>query len=301
LENTELLSRFCSRLVAVERRAVLTRECYRLEIKRFLDFLETEKILIDNVDAAVLSEYLSMRRKVDNIDSRSAAKAVSALRSFFRFTVDEGLTKNNPAAVIESPKRTMSLPQVMDKKTVESLLDTIDMKNPLGVRDRALFEMIYSAGLRVSEAASLNIRDVDIEGGVASVKGKGNKERLALFGQEAGVRLRQYLLEARGKLAGKTNKSDAFFIGRNGERLSSKGIWKNYAKWASLAGTSSHIHTLRHSFATSLLEGGADLRTVQELLGHADLSTTQIYTHVDVSILRENHRKFLPKLKRADL
>jgi integrase/recombinase XerD len=301
LEKSEVLSRFCSRLVAVERRAVLTRECYRLEIRRFLDFLETEKIPIENVDAVVLSAYLAARRSIDKIDSRSAAKAVSALRSFFRFALDEGLTKNNPAVVIESPKRVMSLPQVMDKKTVESLLDTIDMGTPLGVRDRALFEMIYSAGLRVSEAVALNIRDVDIEGGIAKVRGKGNKERLALFGREAGMRLKQYLQEARGKLAGKTNKSDAFFIGRNGTRLSRKGIWKNYAKWASLAGTSSHIHTLRHSFATSLLAGGADLRTVQELLGHADLSTTQIYTHVDVSVLRENHRRFLPKLKRADL
>ena len=300
MEKNELLSRFCSRLVAVERRAVLTRECYRLEIRRFLDYLEAEMISIAGVDAGVLSAYLAARRKIDNIDSRSAAKAVSALRSFFRFALDEGLTKNNPAVVIESPKRTMSLPQVMDKKTVESLLDTIDMESPLGVRDRALFEMIYSAGLRVSEAAALNIRDVDIEGGIARVKGKGNKERLTLFGREAGMRLKQYLQEARGKLAGKTNKSDALFIGRNGMRLSRKGIWKNYAKWATLAGTSSHIHTLRHSFATSLLAGGADLRTVQELLGHADLSTTQIYTHVDVSLLRENHRRFLPKLKRAD-
>jgi len=301
LEKAELLSGFCSRLVAVEKRAVLTRECYRLEIRRFLDFLETEKIPLEKADAGVLSAYLAVRRNVDKIDSRSAAKAVSALRSFFKFAADERLVKENPASLIESPKRSVSLPQVMDKKTVESLLNLIDMKSPLGIRDRALFEMIYSSGLRVSEAVSLNIRDVDIKGGLAKVKGKGNKERLVLFGQEAGARLEQYLQEARGKLAGKTNKSDALFIGRNGKRLSRKGIWKNYAKWASLAGTSSHLHTLRHSFATSLLEGGSDLRTVQELLGHADLTTTQIYTHVDTGVLRENHRRFLPKLTRAEL
>jgi integrase/recombinase XerD len=117
-----------------------------------------------------------------------------------------------------------------------------------------------------------------------------------LFGQEAAASLKQYLYEVRPLLAGKTNKTNALFIGRNGRRLSRKGIWKNYAKSALKAGVSSHLHTLRHSFATGLLAGGADLRTVQELLGHADLSTTQIYTHVDVGILRENHRRFLPKL-----
>jgi integrase/recombinase XerD len=214
--------------------------------------------------------------------------------------MDERIVNENPAAILESPKQKAKLPQVMDRKTVEELLDMVNTETPFGIRDRSLFEMIYSAGLRVSEAAGLNIRDVDIEGGVAKVKGKGNKERLVLFGNEARTRLKQYLQEARPKLAGQANKSDALFIGKTGKRLSRKGIWKNYAKWTSLAGVSSHVHTLRHSFATSLLTGGADLRTVQELLGHADLSTTQIYTHVDVSVLRENHRRYLPKLSKVE-
>ena len=300
MDKTELLTKYCSRLVAIERRSVLTRECYRFEIRRFLDFLEAENITLADADTGVLSSYLAIRRNTDKIDPRSAAKAVSALRSFFRFAIDERLVSENPAAIIESPKQRAKLPEVMDRKTVEGLLDMVDTKTPLGIRDRSLFEMIYSAGLRVSEAAGLNIRDVDIEEGVAKVKGKGNKERIAIFGKEASSRLKQYLQEARPKLAGKVNKSDALFIGKNGKRLSRKGIWKNYAKWTSLAGVSSHVHTLRHSFATSLLTGGADLRTVQELLGHADLSTTQIYTHVDVSVLRENHRRFLPRLSKAE-
>jgi integrase/recombinase XerD len=280
---------------------VLTRESYRLEIRHFLDFLDTVKISLENTDAGVLSNYFAMRRNIDKINSRSTAKAISALRSFFKFAMDERLVKENPAVVIESPKRKVNLPEVMDRETIDGFLNKIEIKNPLGLRDRCLFELIYSAGLRVSEAAELNIRDIDIEGGIAKVRGKGNKERFVLFGKEAAVWLSQYLNEARGKLAGKTNKSGALFIGRSGNRLSRKGIWKNYAKWASLAGISSHIHTLRHSFATSLLAGGADLRTVQELLGHADLSTTQIYTHVDVGLLRENHRRFLPKLNIMDL
>jgi integrase/recombinase XerD len=296
LNNSVILTRFCSRLVAIERRAILTKECYRLEIKCFLEYLESKKILLAGTDALILTEYLVMRTKTDNIKPRSTAKAISALRSFYRFAVDEGLVKDNPASLLESPKRKMNIPEVMDRETIEDLLEKIDISKPQGLRDKCLFELIYSAGLRVSEAATLNIKDVDIKGGVAKVRGKGNKERLVLFGKEAAGQLKQYLLHTRPKLAGKVNKTQALFISRNGKRLSRKGIWKNYSKLASLAGTSSHIHTLRHSFATSLLKGGADLRTVQELLGHVDLSTTQIYTHVDTTILRENHRRFLPKL-----
>ena len=300
MEKNNLLDRFCSHLVAVERRSLLTRECYRLEIRRFLDFLEAQQKPLEGVDAVFLTAYLSMRRNNDKIDPRTAAKAVSALRSFFRFAMDEKFVKDNPAFLLENPRRKTRLPEVMDMEVIEELLDKIDTGTPLGMRDRCLFELIYSAGLRISEAAGLNIKDVDISGGIAKVRGKGNKERITLFGTEAAEKLTEYLREARPKLAGKVNKTRALFIGRTGKRLSRKGIWKNYAKLAAIAGTSSRLHTLRHSFATELLKGGADLRTVQELLGHADLSTTQIYTHVDVGVLRENHRRFLPRLKTAE-
>jgi integrase/recombinase XerD len=301
LKNSDILARYCSRLLAIERRSLLTKECYRLEIKEFLEYLESKKTPLENTDTEFLTGYLVMRKNVDNIKPRSIAKVISALRSFYRFAMDEGIKKDNPADILESPKRKINIPEVMDRKTVESLLEKIDTSKPQGCRDRCLFELIYSAGLRVSEAVNLNTKDIDIEGGTAKVKGKGNKERIVLFGKQASVLLKEYLQSARGKLAGKTNKTQAFFISRNGKRLSRKGIWKNYAKFACIAGTSSHIHTLRHSFATSLLAGGADLRTVQELLGHADLSTTQIYTHVDTAILRENHRRYLPKLNTRDM
>jgi integrase/recombinase XerD len=302
LNSSDLLARYCSRLLAIERRSLLTKESYRLEIKSFLEYLDSKKILLKNTDAAFLTKYLAKRKKENNINSRSTAKAISALRSFFRFAIDEKLLKDNPADILESPKRKINIPEVMDKKTVESLLGKIDASKPQGCRDKCLFELIYSAGLRVSEAVNLNIKDIDIEGGSAKVKGKGNKERLVLFGKKAGALLKEYIKSARVELVGKTNKTQqALFISRNGKRLSRKGIWKNYAKFACIAGTSSHIHTLRHSFATSLLAGGADLRTVQELLGHADLSTTQIYTHVDTAILRENHRRYLPKLNTTDM
>ena len=299
MDKTILLKKFCSRLVAVERKALLTRDCYKFEIKRFLDFLEAKNVLIGRADAGLLTEYIVTRHNEDKLDSRSVSKAVSALRSFYRFLLDEGLAKDNPAYLLESPKRRSTLPEVLDKDTVEDLLDKIGLDKPKGLRDKCLFELIYSSGLRVSEASGLNIRDIDFESRIAKIKGKGNKERLVIFGQEAYDQLKQYLSFTRPKLAGKANRNDALFISKGGKRLSRKGIWKNYAKYACLTGVSSHIHTLRHSFATSLLEGGADLRTVQELLGHSNLATTQIYTHVDTAILRENHRRFLPKLKVA--
>ena len=300
LDNSQLLDRFCSRLVAVERRSHLTKETYRLEIRRFLNFLEGEETEIAAAGTNELTAYLVKRRNEDQIDPRSLSKAVSTLRSFFRFTVDEGITKSNPALVLESPRRRMRLPEVMDRETIEKFFSSMKTEKPLELRDRSLVELIYSAGLRVSEAAGLNIRDIDLEGGVAKVRGKGDKERLALFGFEASQWLKRYLSESRPKLAGSRaqgRQSQALFIGRSGKRLSRKGIWKNYAKAATLAGTGSRLHSLRHSFATELLAGGADLRTVQELLGHADLSTTQIYTHVDVGMLRESHRRYLPRLK----
>ncbi len=296
MDKKELLTKFCSRIIAIERKAQLTKECYRFEISCFLDFLEAEKKNLAEVDASFLSAYLAMRRSADKIDSRTTAKAISALRSFFRFAFDERLVNDNPAFILESPKHSRRLPEVMDKETVETLLDNVNTKTYTGLRDKCLYELVFSAGLRVSEVSGLNIKDIDLEGGVAKVTGKGSKERIAVFGKEASERLKDYLLNVRPKLAGKTNKSKALFLSRNGKRLSRKGIWKNYAKAAALAGTSSRLHTLRHSFATGLLAGGADLRTVQELLGHADLATTQIYTHIDVNALRENHRRFLPRL-----
>jgi integrase/recombinase XerD len=300
VENQTLLERFCSSLVATERRSPLTAETYRLEIRRFLEYLEAQNAGIETVNAAFLSAYLEKRSSVDGIDPRSSAKAISCLRSFFRYVTDQGMREDNPALVLESPKRRMYLPEVLDRQTVEELLDKIDSSIPGGLRDRTLFEFIYSTGLRISEAAGLNIKDINFAEGIARVRGKGNKERFVVFGSEAASWLKRYLQEGRPRIAGNKalgREGAALFIGRSGRRLSRKGIWKNYAKYALAQGSGSRVHTLRHSFATELLAGGADLRTVQELLGHANLATTQIYTHVDVSLLKESHRRFMPKLK----
>ena len=212
--------------------------------------------------------------------------------------IDEGLRADNPASLVPSPKLGARLPAVHTRETVENILDQIDLSKPIGIRDRALFELVYSSGLRVSEAATLDLDDVFFDEAVLRVRGKGNKERLVPFGGEAEKRLKVYLKDARPQLA-KDKGTQAFFIGRNGRRLSRKGIWKNYKAAAGMTGASSKLHTLRHSFATELLQGGADLRSVQELLGHAVLATTQVYTHVDVSHLKKAHQMFLPKLEES--
>jgi integrase/recombinase XerD len=295
VERRKLPEQYYSYLIAQERRAALTAQTYRFEIHCLLEWLDGQGLGAETVDSLGLSRYLEYRRVKCGIDSRSTAKAVSALKSFFSFTVNEGLRKESPAELLESPKQKKRIPEVLENDLIKKMLDSLDTGSPIGLRDRALFELIHSAGLRISEAVSLDIDDVFFRERVARIRGKGSKERLVVFGAEAELLLKRYLAEARPVFAS-SKPVDAFFIGRTGRRLSRKAVWKNYAGIARLAGAPSRVHNLRHSFATELLAGGADLRSVQALLGHADLATTQIYTHVDVSMLRKNHRQYMPRL-----
>ena len=296
--NTQaILENYYSRLIALERRAPLTAATYRFEIRRFLEWLEAEKLSPEDTGLKDVIRYLAFRRSVDGIDSRSVAKAISALRSFSRFLEDEGIkTSSGVTSLLQVPRREDRLPEVHKKEDVDRLLSLIDTESQTGIRNRALYELIYSAGLRVSEAVSLNMADIFLSKNLARVTGKGRKERLVLFGPDAAFWLQRYIGEARPRFMGVRN-TKALFVGRSGKRLSRKGIWKNYRSLAIQANLSSKLHTLRHTFATELLAGGADLRSVQELLGHAGISTTQVYTHVNTKRLRDNHRKYLPRLK----
>ena len=301
MNTPALLENYHSRLIALERRAPLTAATYRFEIRRFLEWLKTEKLSLEAAGLGDVIRYLAHRRNADGIDSRSVAKAISALRSFSRFLEDDGIkASTGVASLLQVPRREDRLPEVHQKEDVDRLLSLIDTESPaacyLGIRNRALYELIYSAGLRVSEAVSLNITDIFLSKNLARVTGKGSKERLVLFGPDAEFWLKRYITEARPKFLGSKN-TKALFVGRSGKRLSRKGIWKNYRSLAIQAALSSKLHTLRHTFATELLAGGADLRSVQELLGHSGISTTQVYTHVNTARLRDNHSKYLPKLK----
>lgn len=254
---------------------------YRIDLRSFRDHavgLDLEKI-----DYLFLRKYLAILKE-KNLSSRTIGRKLSALRSFFRFLAREGYLKSNPIRILSSPKAQKHLPLFMTEEEVGLLIESAQAKNDTderGLRDRAILETFYSTGLRISELVGLSVQDVDFISGVVKVMGKGRKERIAPIGERALKTLRQYL----GK---RKKESEALFLNKSGRRLSSRGVRGIVDKYIRLMGMKQGMspHTLRHSFATHLLNRGADLRTVQELLGHANLSTTQIYTHMTTEKLK---------------
>ncbi|MHC6204222.1 tyrosine-type recombinase/integrase [Breznakiellaceae bacterium SP9] len=295
MDSAKLLRQYYSYLIAQQRRALLTAQTYRFEVKRFLEWSGKQGFALESLDAIAIMQYLEARRVEDQLDSSSLAKAIASLRSFFSYIVRERLRADNPCELFESPKLHKRIVGTIARDVFEKMLDGLDKESPYGVRDRAIYELIFSSGLRISEAVGLNIEDVFFNEQLARIRGKGGRERLVVFGQAAAQALERYLKDARPRLVSE-KKTEALFIGKTGTRLGRKGIWKNYAGLAGLAGVPSKVHNLRHSFATELLAGGADLLTVQALLGHSDIATTQIYTHLASETLREQHRKYLPRL-----
>jgi integrase/recombinase XerD len=247
----------------------------------------------ETVGEAEVVEYLQQRR-AGGAGPRTAARILSVLRNCFEFLVFRQVRADNPMDRVESPKLVPKTPEVFSPGEVDALLAAIPQDSPEGLRDRTLFELIYSAGLRVSEAASLAVDRLYLAEGVVSVIGKGDKERFIPLGTQAIGWLRRYLAEARPQLV-KDRRVTAVFLNFRGGELSRKGIWKNFKQYAVLAGLEGKVHTLRHSFATHLLAGGADLRSVQELLGHVSINTTQIYTHVDQGELERQHGLYHPR------
>lgn len=247
----------------------------------------------ETVGEAEIVEYLAHRRR-GGAGPRTAARILSVLRNCFEFLVFRQVRVDNPMDRVESPKLAPKTPEVFSLSEVEALLAAIPQDSPEGLRDRTLFELIYSAGLRVSEAASLAVDRLYLSEGVVCVVGKGDKERFIPLGSQALGWLRKYLDEGRPQLA-KDRRVTAVFLNFRGDELSRKGIWKNFKQYAVLAGLEGKVHTLRHSFATHLLAGGADLRSVQELLGHVSINTTQIYTHVDQGELERQHAFYHPR------
>jgi integrase/recombinase XerD len=271
---------------------------YAAEARAFQAFLARGGKSAAQADVGDVEGYLNQRR-VQNVDPRTLAKAASAIRSFFRFLVLEGRMNANPARLVEAARVTKRIPRVLSQDKIEELLDACSPDEALGIRDRALFELIYSCGLRVSEAVGLSMNRVSLEEGVVRVMGKGSRERMVPLGNRAKKDLKRYLAEARPLLTGRL-AVDTLFLGRRGRKLSRKTIWKIFKRLTVQTGVDGKVHTLRHSFATHLLQGGADLRSVQELLGHADIGTTQIYTHVSQEVLKRTHAEFHPRGGKAD-
>jgi integrase/recombinase XerD len=266
---------------------------YAAEARSFEAFLARSGRGAEQADAAEVEAYMTDRR-VRDIDPRTLAKAASAIRSFYNFLVLEGRVEANPARLMEARRVAMRIPRYLTAEEIERLLDACDPLRPVGIRDRALFELIYSCGLRVSEAVGLTVGRVSLHEGAVRVMGKGSRERMIPLGERARTELDRYLAEARPALVGRA-PVDTLFLGRGGRKLSRKTVWKSFKRLALHAGLEAKVHTLRHSFATHLLQGGADLRSVQELLGHADIGTTQIYTHVSQELLKRTHEEFHPR------
>jgi len=291
--GSEEIALFSAYLAAERRLSPTTVATYTSETQAFLSFLQAEGKTAAAASADDVSEWL-VSRQVKDIDARTLAKAASAIRAFFRFLVLEGRIDSNPARLVDAPRVAMRIPRYLAAEQIDALLDACDRSQPLGIRDRALFELIYSCGLRVTEAVRLTVDRVSLKESAVRVLGKGSRERLIPLGERAKRELSKYLADARPVLTGRASTS-VLFLGRSGRMLSRKTIWKIFKRLALQAGLEGKVHSLRHSFATHLLQGGADLRSVQELLGHVDIGTTQIYTHVSQEELRRTHEAFHPR------
>jgi integrase/recombinase XerD len=265
--------------------ARLTLASYALDLNKLAEFCESSGIAgipdREQVKGYVESLYSS------GLSPRSITRHLATLRNFFKFLLREGKTGEDPAALLSSPKQWQNLPKYLNLNQIEGILEAPDQTSPKGVRDRAMLELLYACGLRVSELCLVRLTDVNLELGCLRVTGKGSKQRLVPLGAKAAGALREYLGGSRGALL-KSRSSPYLFVTARGGPMTRQGFWKLLAGYGKQAGIFRNLtpHVLRHSFATHLLEGGADLRSVQSMLGHADISTTQIYTHVVRSRLR---------------
>lgn len=292
----------------------------KLIIERFKDYLVSEKNLSDNTNYAYyedivqfydylkdldfnnIEEYFTLDI-IDNyiihlynkgITTRSIARKLSSISLFFKFLKLEDIIRDNPTYLITRPKISKKMPEYLTLEEVEKFINSFDITKPEGIRDRTIFELIYSCGLRVSELCSLNIDSIYAKERVLRVIGKGSKERYVPIGERALDEINFYLKNGRPLLKKENKNIEALFLNFRGDRITRKGVWKNLVINAKLCGIEKHfsVHTLRHSFATHLIQNGADIRAVQMLLGHKSITTTEIYTHLDIEHLKEAYKKF---------
>ncbi len=270
---------------------------YTTDLRRYLDFLEGRGITSpERVKRSDISAFLRMLSDI-GLSARSVSRNLSSIKMFHKFLLRDGLVSVDPAETFDAPRLSRGLPDVLSLEEIEAILTQPDSSSPRGMRDRAILETLYATGMRVSELTTLARASVSWGDGIVRVMGKGSKERLVPIGKSALEWIRRYLREGRHKLAKRDAGRDALFLNARGGPMSRMAVWNIVRSNAKKSGVRKevHPHTFRHSFATHLLERGADLRAVQEMLGHADISTTQIYTHVDREYLKEVHRTFHPR------
>jgi len=273
-----------------------TLESYQRDLKKYLLFLKEQNVKdFSSTSRTLISQYLLQERN-KGLSPSTLSRNLASIRSFYQFLLMEHIIQENPAIELESPKTEKKLPKVLSFQDMEVLLEQPKTKETIGIRDKAMLELLYATGIRVSELVHLNISNLNIKMGFVRCEGKGSKERMIPLGTLAIRSLQEYLQNGRSRLV-KQVEEKALFINQHGKRLTRQGFWKILKKYALKAGISSEItpHTLRHSFATHLLENGADLRSVQEMLGHADISTTQIYTQVTRQKIKEVYNQTHPR------
>jgi integrase/recombinase XerD len=274
-----------------------TTNSYRNDINKLIIFFEDNGISdLNDVTSIHLSKYFEQQRN-NGIDSSTSARYMSSIKGFFNYLEQSGYIKKNPTEKLSSVKKARKLPSVLTFIEVEKILSAPNPENIIGLRDKSILEICYSSGLRVSELINLKINDLFFDDEVIRVLGKGSKERIVPIGSSAIRWLKEYFIRSRPHLEKKSKSQNFVFLNKRGTKLSRMWIWKIFNNYAKEAGITKeiHPHTFRHSFATHLIEGGADLRAVQEMLGHADISTTQIYTHVDRNYIKQVHRDHHPR------
>jgi len=293
----EWIEKFLDYLSVERGLALNTISSYRRDLKIFQKYLR-EVIKIQSWEAVSRPQINSflLKRREEGVNPATVARELVAIKMFFRFLAQEGEIKENPTAVIETPRLWKRLPQSLSVEEIEKIIKAPLSNSPLGYRDRTCLELLYATGMRVSETADLKLNDLNLDVGFVRCRGKGEKERIVPLGKMAMRYLKDYLSEIRPALVKKSPQT-YLFLSRLGKKMSRQSIWKMIKKYARRAGIKKGIgpHTFRHSFATHLLEGGADLRVVQEMLGHANISSTQVYTHVNKERLKAIHKMFHPR------
>ncbi len=292
----QMLDQFLHFLIVEKGLAKNTIEAYGRDLNRFLDHLKAKGIqdILSVGKFDVRAFLLVLRRR--GLSTKTVLRNLAAIRTFFQFLIQEGILKINPVEELASPKVAKTLPEILTLKEVEELLVQPNTQTSLGIRDRAMLEMLYATGMRVSELTRLPMNQVNLEGGYVLLYGKGSKERIVPLGSEAMKWVALYLKTARGRLT-KGKESNFLFVNRSGKGMSRQRFWRILKEYGRRAGIRKRItpHLLRHSFASHLLERGADLRSVQVMLGHVDISTTQIYTHVTGERLKKIHQRYHPR------
>ncbi len=274
-----------------------TIQSYQKDIEKFTEFLEKHQIKdLSEVNIEIIAKFFEHQKKI-GLKNSTSARYMSALKSFFDYLDRNNYLRENPFNKALRTKTSRSLPVVLSLEEVEKIFAEPDISDKFGIRDRALLEMLYSSGLRVTELINLKVNDIHFSEEVVRVTGKGNKQRIIPVGSSALEWLKNYLTHSRPLLEKKIKSGNYLFLSKRSTKLTRMSVWKIVNKYVTLAGIEKevHPHTFRHSFATHLLEGGADLRAVQEMLGHVDISTTQIYTHVNRDYVKQVHKDFHPR------